>query len=158
MPLESAGMLLFAFPDGSTPFDNSHEHRHYKHPASVFVRQSRDNFEWLLEHFRAQLDEYKTRYKRDHDSTKFLKWIESNYHTVEFPKVGLTSFARCFGPFKEQLDREEPDTIRAYQKFYILDKIDFSFWPEIKRIPDFWIEKSEKFVDKNFKNGLYIKR
>jgi hypothetical protein len=158
MPLESAGLLLYAFPDGGTPFDNSHKRAHYRHPASIFTRNSRENFEWVLEHFRVQLDEYKIRYKRDHDSTKYLNWIQSNYPSISFPNTGLTPFARCFGPFKEELDRTEPDTIQAYQKFYILDKFTFSRWPSLEKIAPFWPEKSEKFVDKNFKNGQYAKR
>lgn len=158
MPLESMGMLMFAFPDGATPYPNSHKHRHYKHPASCWARETRENFEWLLTHFQAQLDEYKIRYKRDHDSGKYLNWIKDNFHTINFSNKGLTPFARCFGPFKEMLDRTEPNTVLAYQKFYILDKISFAKWPEIKKIPDFWPEKSEKYVDKTFINGIYSKR
>lgn len=158
MPLESGGLLLYAFPNGGTPFDNNHERAHYKHPASIFTRNSKDNFEWVLEHFKVQLDEYKIRYKREHDSAKYLGWIESNYHTINFPNTGMTPFARCFGPFKNLLDREEPDTVKAYRRFYILDKINFARWPSIDKIPDFWVEKSARFVDKNFKNGIYTKR
>ena len=158
MPLESMGMLMFAFPDGFTPYSNSHTHRHYKHPASRWARETRENFEWLLTHFEVQLDEYKIRYKRDHDSGQYLNWIRNNYKSINFSNSGLTPFARCFGPFKEILDKTEHNTIIAYQKFYVLDKIDFARWPSIEKIAPFWPEKSEKFVDKNFKNGQYTKR
>jgi hypothetical protein len=158
MPLESMGMLMFAFPDGAAPYSNSHKHRHYFHPASKWARETRENFEWLLNHFEVQLDEYKIRYKRNHDSGQYLDWIKANYRSISFSNSGLTPFARCFSSFKEQLEREEPDTVKAYQKFYILDKIDFAKWPSIEKIPCFWPEKSVKFVDKNFLNGQYTKR
>ena len=151
-------MLCFAFPEGSAPYKNSRKHRHYVHPASQWLRESKENFLWMVEHFKAQLDEYKVRYKREHGTAQHLNWIENNFRSINFPTTGLTPFARCFGPFKEELDRTEPDTVQAYRKFYILDKIDFAKWPSLEKIPDFWVEKSEKFVDKSFKNGQYTKR
>lgn len=158
MPTEQLQMFCFAFPEGQAPYKNSRKHRHYVHPASKWIRDSKENFQWALEHFKAQLDEYKIRYKRDHGAAQYLPWLLNNWHTISFPNTGLTPFARCFSQFKEQLDREEPDVVKAYQKFYILDKIEFAKWPSVEKIPTWWPEKSEKFVDKSFKNGIYSKR
>jgi hypothetical protein len=158
MPTESLQMLCFCFPEGTAPYKNSPKHAHYKHPASIWLRCSKDNFEWGLAHFEAQLDEYKIRYKREHGTAQHLDWIKNHYKSISFSSSGLTQFARCFGKFKEQLEKEEPDCVKAYQKFYILDKIEFALWPKISKIPDFWVEKSERFVDKSFVNGVYSKR
>ena len=158
MPLESLGMLCFAFPDGSTPYPNSNKHRHYKHPASVWCRQTEDNFNWLYQHFLVQLDEYKVRYKRDHFAFQFIDWFKRNKSSVDFAQSGLTPFARCFSQFKQQLDSTVPDAVDAYREFYWLDKRDFAKWPSVSKIPNWWQDRSDKFVDKSFKDGVYIKR
>lgn len=159
MPIETLGMLSFAFPEGECSYENKRSNRHYVHPASVWARQSKDNFEWLLEHGIHQFQEYTRRYKRIHKCQEAFDWIVENYKSkLNFNQKDLTPFARCFSQFKEELDKTEPDTVKAYQKFYILDKAGFAKWPSIESIPDWWIDKSEKWVDKNFKNGEYIKR
>lgn len=158
MPLESAGMLAFAFPENEVPIPNLRSNRHYVHPASIWARESKPNYEWLLLHALTQAEEYKKHYKREHDSEKHINWFVDNYKYLTFPKLELTPFARCFGPFKQQLDLTESDAIQAYRKFYWLDKKPFARWPSFDKIPDWWSEKTLDFVDKNFKNGVYIKR
>ena len=158
MPLETAGMLSFAFPEGETIIKNERKNRHYSHPASIWARESLENFEWLLLHGLSQCEEYTKRYKRTHDSQFFIEWAEKNYKYLNFTKKQQTPFARCFGQFKELLNLEVPSTLDAYRKFYWLDKKEFAKWPSLKDIPDWWIEKNNNFLDKNFKNGVYMKR
>ena len=158
MPTESVGMLVFAFREDSTPIANKRSHRHYKHPASIWARRTRENFNWLVEHAYVQMDEYKARYKREHAYKSHLDWVNENKRQVEFSECGFTEFARCFSSFKELLDKTIPDATLAYQEFYRLDKIDFAKWPCAKKIPDWWIGKDDRFVDKSFKNGEYTKR
>jgi hypothetical protein len=157
MPLETAGMLAFAFPEGATPVDNSYSHSHYRHPASVWARSSLENLEWLILHGLAQCEEYTRRYKRRHASQDFIEWVENNYKSL-FLSGPQSPFARCLSGYKEELDKTEPDAVQAYQKFYWLDKKDFAKWPTLKAIPEWWPEKSEKYVDKSFKDGIYTKR
>lgn len=149
-------MLSFAFPE-SPELDNARTNRHYKHPASVWGRSSKANYEWLLIHGIAQCEEYTRRYKRRHASQDAIEYFAANYHKLSFPSSDLTPFARCFGPFKQQIDASTPDTIQAYRLFYYLDKKEFAKWPSLDEIPEWW-EKDEKYVDKNFKNGVYTKR
>jgi len=158
MPLESAGMLVFAFRDGSTPIPNSHQHRHYNHPASIWARASSENYKWLIEHALTQCKEYTRRYKREHDSEKHIRWCEANIHKISFASSSRTPFARCFGPFKEKLDTTISDPIQAYRLFYHLDKHKFARWPSVDEIPGWWVSRDPMWVDKNFKNGQYTKR
>jgi hypothetical protein len=158
MPLESAGMLVFAFPENTTPIPNQHSKSHYKHPCSIWTRASRENFEWLLAHALEQSSEYTRRYKREHASEKHIKWCRDNYDTIQFPSIGRTPFARCFGEFKLELDIRIKNAIDAYRKFYQLDKLEFARWPSQSEIPDWWIDQSDKWVDPNFINGSYTKR
>lgn len=151
-------MLVFAFPENETPIPNPRSNRHYKHPSSLWARQSKENFEWLLLHGLAQCEEYTRRYKREHDSEKHIKWCEKNYSFLSFGSKGQTPFARCFSQYKEKLDSTINDPVEAYREFYRLDKASFAKWPSRKHIPDWWIDDSEVWVDKNFKNGIYTKR
>jgi hypothetical protein len=158
MPLETAGMLSFAFPEGETSINNKRSNRHYIHPASIWVRQSLANFEWTVLHGLAQCEEYTIRYKRRHASQDFIEWSEKNYKHLTFSVLDMTPFARCFSAFKEQLDATEPDTLAAYRKFYILDKKSFAKWPTLDKIPEWWDDKTSSCVDKSFINGIYTKR
>jgi hypothetical protein len=158
MPLETAGMLAFAFGEDQCVVANKRSNRHYKHPASIWARQSRENFEWLLEHGMEQSKEYRRRYKREHKSEADITWMARNYKKmVDFQELQITPYARCFSSFKEELQDVE-DAIMAYRQFYILDKKDFAKWPSLEEIPNWWIEQSNEFVDKNFKDGQYTKR
>lgn len=166
MVVESAGMLAFVFPEGSTPIPNSRKNRHYIHPASIWARSSQENFDWLLNHFICQLDEYKSRYVRDHSYLHLKDWFLKNRHSLEFQNFALEPFARCFSSFSEKIKSKNiPNTIKgnviAYRVFYHLDKASFAKWPSINKIPDWWIHKDvkpEMFVDKLFINGKYSKR
>jgi len=158
MPLESGGMIAFAFPEGEVSIPNSRKNRHYIHPSSIWARKTKENLEWLIIHGLAQCEEYSRRYKRKHATQDFIEWSSNNYQHLSFAESGLTPFARCFSSFKQELDATEPDTVQAYRKFYWLDKREFAKWPSKKEIPEWWPEISENYVDKSFINGIYSRR
>lgn len=149
---------MFAFPEGETPYPNCRKHRHFIHPASIWSRQTQENLEWSILHGLAQCEEYSRRYKRRHAAQDHVEWAEKNYKHLNLPESSIKPFARCFGPFKQQLDATEPDVLKAFRMFYWLDKKDFAKWPSKKEIPEWWPEISDKFVDKSFINGVYSKR
>lgn len=151
MGTESVSMLAHLFPDA--PIKPSHKN----HPASIWVRKSLQNYEWLLDHGHCICDEYKSRYKREHKSKDYLDWFSQQDAPLNFEYSGLTSFPRCFSSFVEEL-KPIKDTHEAYRQFYFLDKKDFAKWPSLEKIPSWWSEKSEKFIDKSFVNGIYSKR
>jgi predicted nucleic acid-binding Zn finger protein len=159
MPLETLGMLVFAFEEGKTLYPNNRKNRHYLHPASIWARSSKNNFEWLLEHGFSLCSEYQIRYKREHFACSHLLDIKKNINNLIFEQVNLTPFSRCFSSFKEELDKTTTNTIEAYKLFYKKDKKDFAKWPSLEKIPSWWdFEQKQSFVDKSFKNGLYTKR
>jgi hypothetical protein len=158
MPIESAGMIAFAFPENETSIPNVRSNRHYSHPASIWARKTKENLEWLILHGLAQCEEYSRRYKRRHAAQDFIEWSSNQYKFLSFVDQGLTPFARCFSSHKESLDQTEPDTVSAYRKFYWLDKKEFAKWPSIKEIPAWWNEVSNIFIDKSFVGGIYSRR
>ena len=58
MPLESAQMLCAPF--ATAPYKRVH----YNHPCTVWARESKANYEWLLDHAFALLQEYTNRKRR----------------------------------------------------------------------------------------------
>lgn len=155
MPSETATMLGTAFSQFNA---KGKQVAYYNHPSSIWVRESLKNFEWTLLHGLAQCEEYTRRYKRQHASQKFIDWAANNISALSFNSTEITPFARCFSEFKQELDQTEPNTIKAYKKFYWLDKQEFATWPDKKLIPFWWPEISDKFVDKSFINGVYSRR
>ena len=151
MPTESMQMLHTAFEKNKFKLFNP------QHPCSVWARQSKDNFNWLIEHGLALCDEYKNRYLRKHKAQESIEWVRDNQNQLDFAESKLTPFPRCFSEFKAELDKTIEDTHLAYQEFYNLDKT-WAQWHSLEKIPAWWRGNLEKSVDKSFVMGKYIKR
>lgn len=125
MVLESAQMLCLAFPKGTTPYKNTN---HFNHPCSIWVRKSRANFNWLIEHGLALCKEYESRYGKIHKSQAVIEWCKENSHTLSFPSEGLTEFAQAM---PDECRRTDP--VEAYRTYYIMHKRNFAKWPDNKK-------------------------
>ena len=165
MPTETLNILLIPFKLQGFTLPNNKSGKEYKishvnHPASIWARESQDNYNWLFKHASFMIYFYECAYKRMHFAQKGLDWIQYNYFSLNLPDIGPTNPARCFSDYKESIDANPDfvDTVEAYREFYRLDKKGFAKWPSINNIPDWWIDKSEKFVSKSFVNGEYTKR
>lgn len=82
---------------------------HINHPCSIWARESKENYEWLLKHTREILNQYRIRYKRTHVAEKYYSFIIDNYLNLKFNQINRTPFARCFGPHYENFE-----TVKAY--------------------------------------------
>ncbi len=49
---------------------------HNNHPCSLWARQSKGNFYWLIEYGKELCKEYTWRYKRKHKSEKVIDWCD----------------------------------------------------------------------------------
>ena len=121
MPLESAQMLC-------APYLKAPYRRvHYNHPCTVWARQSKANYEWLLDHAFSLLQEYTNRYSRIHASGRVVKWCQDNYNKLNFPEDKLTLHPQCFGDW--QNDCFTPNDPReGYRKYYWLAKRSLAKW------------------------------
>ena len=149
MPTETGQLLYLCF--------SNNKNNYYKHPAAVWTRNSLSNFEWLVEHGKELCLEYQRRYKRIHRASLVINWAARNKDKLVFQDNGLTEFARCFGKYKSVL-APVLDTIQAYKNYYLLDKKEFAKWPSIESVPNWWLKEREKYVDKSFKNAVYLYR
>jgi hypothetical protein len=119
MPLECAQMLSTVhhiYDSDRVPFVYQPTHRN--HPCTLWASQSRANYAWLFDHFRALSDEYFHRYFKRHKSWRLLSDV------VDTPPAGMrnddiTPFAQAM-PDEYKCD----DAVTAYRAYYKNDKAD----------------------------------
>lgn len=129
MILETAQMLCSPFDPGTAPYKRSH----FNHPCSVWARESRANFDWLVTHGLALCSEYEARYSKTHKSKAIIEWCRDNVSTLTFPSEGLTEFAQAMPD-----ECRRPDPVDAYRTYYLVHKRDFAKWPE-GRTPHWYV-------------------
>ena len=131
MFLESCQLLCSPFEkEDGAPYKRTH----YNHPCSIWVRTSKQNYMWLLEHTSALNEEYSNAYKKTHKCLKVLNWCKENYHLLNLPDIGLTPFALAM---PEQY-KVAGDAVTSYRNYYKGDKAGFSKWTHGRQQPYWW--------------------
>ena len=128
MILESAQMLCtVAHEQGwNAPYKKAHP----KHPCTLWVGKSAENWSWLITHGLAMAEEYTRRYGRVHKSAEVIKWCATL--PVQFAGGrGLTPFAQAM---PEQYKNE--CAVTAYRAYYHGEKANFATWKS--EVPQWW--------------------
>jgi hypothetical protein len=125
MLLESAQLLVTAFPVGTT----SYKHTHVNHPCARWIRESLANYRWLLQHSNGLCDEYTKRYGKTHKSEAII----ASLGTPDVPNVGPTPFAQAMPSAYRG-----PDAVQAYRAYYIAEKARFAQWRPRASPPAWW--------------------
>ncbi len=103
---------------------------HTKHPCSLWVGESIDNWLWLQE-FVLELNKEKIyRYKKSHKSADIARNLNPPYKYLPFNK-GLTPFAQAM---PEQY--KDSDPVIAYRNYYKNEKMSIATWKN-RSIPFF---------------------
>jgi hypothetical protein len=131
MVLESAQLLCSPFMPGAAPYKRTH----YNHPCSVWIRESKFNYEWLLAHAKALSQQYTLRYGKRHKSGEVIQWAFDNAWKSAIPANRPTPFVQCM-PEKY---RVKNNPVQAYRDYYINEKKEFAEWNK-------GVEKPEWFV------------
>ena len=84
-----------------------------KHPSCLWAAESSANFEALIEHCYALLDEYGKRFNKDHKCAKVLEKIVDLYDPSRFPTSDPTPL-RVAMPDSFKSD----DIVESYRKYY----------------------------------------
>jgi len=126
MLLESAQLLVTAFPPGTTRY----KHTHVNHPCAKWVRASLSNYEWLLKHACELCNEYTRRYGKVHKTEEVIASLEE---APTLDDVGLTSFVQAM-PDKYK----GPNAVAAYRAYYVGDKARFAKWAPRAVPPTWW--------------------
>lgn len=102
-------------------FDAPYKTTHINHPCSLWVRESLDNWFWLVEHGIAVANEYTKRYGKRHKSQDIIEWCFQNIPNL--PEIGLTPFAQAMPE-----THKNPDAVEAYRTYYRESKAAIATW------------------------------
>jgi hypothetical protein len=114
MQIESAQMCCTAH--WETGNEAPYKRAHKNHPSTIWTRQSIHHYRWLVQHGLEICNEFTKRYGKYHKTQNVLEWCRDNEPSI--PDTGFTPPPQCM---PEQY--QDNDTITAYRKFYIEDKI-----------------------------------
>jgi hypothetical protein len=152
MQIEGAIMLAHAFPQEvlnhlSTPKTKTGNPRksgkgYAKHQCSIWARESKENFMWLVKHTLEQFNErmYRWPNSTEHFTKEFIVWCSNNLHNTTIQKTSLTPFTVAIAhdcECRKITDFDKLDTIAQYRAYIMYDK-DFAVWT--KRTPPNWYQ------------------
>jgi hypothetical protein len=143
MQIEGAIMLAHAFPQEildhpSTPRTKTGKPRrsgkgYSKHQCSIWARESKDNFMWLVNHTLEQFEErmYRWPNSTEHFTKDFIVWCSKNLHNTTIQKSSLTPFAVAISDDctcrKIIPNFNNLSVVDQYRAYIIYDK-DFATW------------------------------
>lgn len=131
--LEYCQMLSTALRvNGMEDDDRLYKIAHLNHPCTVWVRESRNNFQYLFDMAKRLSDEYTYRYGKIHASSRLFSIFEENKCLI--PEVGLTQFPICM----DDQYKVGNDVIESYRNYYNKGKRHLFNWKN-RNIPE-WIE------------------
>ena len=114
---------------------------YFNHPCSVWTRESKANFEWLVEHALEMFNERDYRWPKSsaHFTKTFIQWCKDNVDKADHCKdTKLTPFAIAINPeskCKQIKGFEQLPTVDKY-KLYIQHDKPFATWS--KRFKPSW--------------------
>lgn len=119
-------------------FDDEREEWYYKsthinHPSAIWVRESAEHYEWLVNHLVALLGEYTYRYRKTHATSRILPYLYLH------PKnIANTTFVPppCAMPSEYIISN---DTVLNYRYYYVKAKADLLQYT--KRDKPSWMEE-----------------
>lgn len=91
MILESAQLLCTAL--NLNGVQAPYKTTHLNHPAAIWVRQSRQNYSWLLLHLKTLCNEYSKKYNKIHKTAQYIDFFEQNINIL--PDNNLSPFVNC---------------------------------------------------------------
>ena len=95
---------------------------HYNHPCTVWVRQSVQNYDWLVKHAYGLCREFTNRYRYNvHKSQRVIELCDRVRPPL--PNVGLTPFAQAMPD-----EYKNDDAVEAYRSYYIGEKNSIAVW------------------------------
>ena len=122
MPLETAQML-------SSICGGPYKVTHKNHPCTVWARQSKGNYHWLVQLGFALCNEYSHRYSKRHKCRDIIEQLKHAPESV--PDGDRTPFAQAM---PDECKRD--DAVEAYKEYYRKHKQHIASWKN-RDVPDF---------------------
>ena len=142
MQVEGSIMLAHAFTQDtlnhpSTPKTKTGKNRksgkgYSKHQCSIWARETKSNFEWLVNHTLEMFTERMYRWpdSKEHFTKTFIEWCGKNVHNIITTEIPLTPYAVAIGidcNCRKLPNFNELSVIEQYRAYIIHDK-EFATW------------------------------
>jgi len=114
---------------------------YYNHPCSVWTRESKANFEWLVEHALEMFNERNYRWpsSSEHFTKTFIEWCKDNVNkTLHCKGTKLTPFAIAINPESKCKAVPGFDKMSVQEKYQHYIKLDKNFASWTKRSKPSW--------------------
>jgi len=107
---------------------------HINHPSAVWVRQSKQNYNWLAALLVELCKEYTARYGRVHkcESDGLVKWL-SGWAPENIPNSAFTQPT----PAMPEVYKVKSDSVHSYRNYYLGDKHRMASW-KVRGQPNWW--------------------
>lgn len=135
MILEHAQLLSTAL--RAYGVDAGYKATHVNHPSSKWVRQSQDNFNWLVEMTFWLNLEYTRRYRKPNNHKSWELILSLPSPSVLPNTGGVTDFAIAMAP---EFYHKSGDPVLSYRNYYKQAKKDFARWTAPAKTPTWWYE------------------
>lgn len=126
MILESAQLLSNAHHmlDGDQVIKPIYKLTHKNHPSAVWVRSSKEHYNWLWRLLKSLCKEYTFRYEKVHKVER-----ENLLGILEEPPKNIPNLGWLSDPTPAMPDQYKTDTaIQSYRNYYMGDKKYFAVW------------------------------
>lgn len=119
---------------------------HMNHPSAVWVRESIDNYMWLINLFVALHSEWQYRWDHSRAHSSFTKLMDTEFTSLKvtaftppkyIPRGPETPFKLCM----PEEYKDEHDPVQSYRDYYVNEKADLLKYT--KRAVPFWIADHE---------------
>jgi hypothetical protein len=128
MPLETAQMLCTVLQQNSV-LNVPYKPVHRKHPCTLWVAESQNNFLWLCKLGIALCDEYTYRYGKIHKCREVIEFCSNHFNVL--PDIPITKFVQAM---PDEYKRSNP--IEGYREYYRKGKNHIAVWT--KREVPYW--------------------
>ena len=109
---------------------------HVNHPSAVWVRQSNNNYNWLVCLFQSLLSEYTHRYGKIHSCDRLVYWLRK-------PPINIpTGYKTQPTPAMPDEYKVQGDSLQSYRNYYIGAKKTMAKWKN-REIPSWWKDDTQ---------------
>lgn len=143
MVLESAQLLSTVHRLHGNEDSRIYRKTHVKHPCTLWLNTSKENYYWLVQHFEALFKEFTYRYGKVHKSSTLFDLLK--FPPDDLPNIGLTPFVKAMPEKYKVLD-----AVQAYRNYYLGEKIQNNFWTKRRFELDDWLY--DHLEEKQFKD------
>lgn len=137
MLVETCQMLSTAYQRHMGEHESLYKPAYPKHPMTIWVGDSRANFDWAFDHAVAISQQFRQRYNKEHKSSRILEILAEKYilETIDIPHNSFQNPPQCM-PDAYKCN----DYVQAYRDYYWHDKQYFAKWNKGIDAPAWWLD------------------